>query len=120
MKARASLALALAGLGCTSYHGYALPLGASRHGARPASDVPILAAAPDARHQVVGKVHSHCRRHALFGAGGCAREEMERRLAAEAARLGAEGVYEVREIRFDVGFYTEVDLYGIAIRRDEP
>lgn len=115
--ARLAWCLVVAHLGCASYHSYAFPLGETRHGARPASDVPILERAPDRRHEIVGKAHSHCRRHLL--AGGCARAELERRLAQEGARLGAEGVYDVRETRFDLGTYTEIDLYGTAIRRHE-
>jgi hypothetical protein len=112
-----ALALVLFGIGALSCSRFSqgFPLGEPRP-ATSGREVVVLDAAPDKAFEVVGKVHSHCRRNWFFGWGAGGREAMVAALKEEAAKLGAQGIMDVQKLGFSQFEWTDIHYYATALR----
>jgi len=101
-------------IGC-SYYSKNLPVD-YRYEATDPKKIAIFEEIPNRPYEIVGKVHSHCRRNWCFGLGGCTKGKMIKFLKEEASRLGADAIIDIKKERFSQLEWTDVHYHAIAVR----
>lgn len=100
---------------CCSYFSRSFTLGQKYPSTSPAQ-ISVVEGTPDKTFEVVGKVHSHCRKNWFFGWGGGRNNKMMEMLKKEAALLGANAIMDVKTTRFSQFEWSDIHYHATAIR----
>lgn len=78
--------------------------------------VELLDSEPARPHELIGKVHAHCRTNWLAAAFSCRESSLRDALRIRAAELGADAVVSIERTSFWQLEWTDVHLRGKALR----